>query len=194
MLLAIDTSTHYASVAAHDGKRLLAEQTWLANQEHSRSLLPNIQRILADSRASLADVEAVAVALGPGSFNGLRVGLSTAKGLAIARNVQLVGASTLELIAAEYHVSEVRMNAGRGRVYEWTRDGGGPATDKGSIQLVEGTAPDYVRHAGVLAEIGWQRYRAGQVLDPTTVQPLYVQPPHITQSATKPHMNQTEAA
>ncbi len=186
MLLAIDTSTHYASVGVHDGVRLLAEHTWLAKQEHSRSLLPNIQRLLADASGSLADVDTIAVALGPGSFNGLRVGLSTAKGLALARKMQLVGASTLELIAAEYHLSEVRMNAGRGRVYVWNL-GDDPIE---GIRIEDGSAEDVVRHAGVLAELGWQRLSEHRMLDASHVQPLYVQAPHITQSATKQHMNQ----
>src|SRR5207237_1075009 len=61
MLLAIDTSTHYASVDLHDGERLLSEHTWLANQDHTRTLLPNIQQLLADSRAEMSRVSAVAV-------------------------------------------------------------------------------------------------------------------------------------
>src|SRR5581483_11967409 len=109
MLLAIDTSTHYASVALHDGERLLGEETWLANQDHTRTLLPAIQRILGDR--GVESLTALAVALGPGSFNGLRVGLSSAKALAIARQLPLVGATTLELLAAEYGLDEATMNA-----------------------------------------------------------------------------------
>src|SRR5205823_5682361 len=71
MLLGIDTSTHYASVALHDGDRLLAEHTWLAKQDHTRTLLPNIQRLFDDARGGAGGLTGVAVALGPGSFNGL---------------------------------------------------------------------------------------------------------------------------
>jgi len=183
MLLAIDSSTHYASVALHDGDRLLSEHTWLANQDHTRTLLPNIQQLLTDSRAEMNRVSAVAVALGPGSFNGLRVGLSTAKALALAGGLPMVGVPTLELLAAEYHLEEVTMNAGRGRVYRWTAGARGDV-----IELAEGAAPDRVRHAGVLAELGWQRLRAGHTLDTAKVQPMYVQPPHITESRKKSHM------
>ncbi len=183
MLLAIDTSTHYASVALHDGARLLSEHTWLANQDHTRTLLPNIQRLLADCRANLDGLTVVAVALGPGSFNGLRVGLSTAKGLALARNLPLVGVPTLELLAAEYGLDEVTMNAGRGRIYRWTA-----AAPSDLITLAEGSAPDRLRHAGVLAQLGWERLRAGQTLDSAKVQPLYVQPSHVTESRKKSHM------
>ncbi len=183
MLLAIDTATHYASVALHDGSRLLAEHTWLANQAHTRSLLPTVQNLLKEALVGMESLTAVAVALGPGSFNGLRVGLSSAKGLAIARGLPLAGASTLELLAAEYGGDEVMQNAGRGRVYRW-RVGDDPA----DIQLMEGTAPDRVRHAGVLAVLGWQRLRSGDTLDAAKVQPLYVQPPEITESRRKAHM------
>ncbi|HVA23880.1 MAG TPA: tRNA (adenosine(37)-N6)-threonylcarbamoyltransferase complex dimerization subunit type 1 TsaB [Chloroflexota bacterium] len=180
MLLALDTATHYASVALHDGERLLAEQTWLANHDHTRTLLPHVQALLADAHAGMDSLSALAVALGPGSFNGLRVGLSTAKGLAIALKLPLTGASTLELLAAEYDLAEVAMNASRGRVYRWSTGG--------DIELIDGAAPNRVRHAGTLAELGWQRLREGHTLDVTKVEPIYVQPPHITESRKKAHM------
>ena len=178
MLLAIDTASPYASVAVHDGERLLAELVWLANQDHTRTLLSHVQQALADAGAGVEGLTAVAVALGPGSFNGLRVGLSTAKGLAIARGVRLVGASTLELLALEYGPGEP-LNAGRGRMYRGQGE---------SIELVEGTAPERVRHAGVLAELGWRRLREGRALDPTHCKPIYVQEPRITPSRKKAHM------
>jgi tRNA threonylcarbamoyladenosine biosynthesis protein TsaB len=181
MLVAIDTSTHFASVALHDGSQLLSEHTWLAKQDHTRTLMPNIQRLLADAGVDSGALQAVAVALGPGSFNGLRAGLSAAKGLAIACSIPLVGASTLELLAMEYGLAEVTMDAGRGQVYHWRRG----AED---IGLVEGSAPDRVRHAGVRAQLGWDRLRSGQTLDPIRTEPIYVRPPHITESRKKAHM------
>ena len=174
MLLAIDTSTHYASVALHDGQSLLVEDTWLANQDHTRTLLPAVQGLLEAVAKQPAHISAIGVALGPGSFNGLRVGVSTAKGLALALNVPLAGIPTLELIAAELGLEEAMMNAGAGRVYVWRLGG--------EIELREGTAPDRIRHAGVLARLAWDRVRAGMVDDPTHLQPLYVRPPHITES------------
>ena len=181
MLLAIDTSTHFASVALHDGTQPRAEHTWLARQDHTRTLVPAIQAALASAGTHLAQLSGLAVALGPGSFNGLRVGLSTAKGLALAQGLPLVGVGTLELLAAEYSLTEPAMNAGRGRVYVAGQHGAG------DIQLREGAAPDRIRHAGVLAELAWQRLRAGQTVDPAKVQPIYVQPPHITPSSKVPN-------
>lgn len=188
MLLAIDTSTHYASVALHDGTQLLGEHTWLARQDHTRTVAPNIQRLLAGVGAGSTALQAVAVALGPGSFNGLRVGLSVAKGLAIARSIPLTGVSTLELLAFEYGLDEVTMNAGRGQVYRCRRGGELGLANAKSIEIVEGSAPDRVRHAGVLAQLGWERLRAGETLDPGKLEPIYVRPPHITESHKKAHM------
>src|SRR5438046_1789332 len=75
VLLAIDTSTALASIALYD-HRVLAETTWLAGAEHSRQLLPQVQGLLAMLGNSVADLTGLGVALGPGSFNGLRVGIA----------------------------------------------------------------------------------------------------------------------
>lgn len=101
-LLAFDTSTMgSASVSLCSEHELLCEYTWLAgNNNHSIDLFASIQRIIAERQLSLQQLDAIAVAIGPGSFNGLRVALSTAKGLAFALGKPLVGISTLELIAA----------------------------------------------------------------------------------------------
>lgn len=98
MLLAIDTSTANASVALFDGF-LRGEITWLAGQDHSRQLLPRIEEVLHAARVSPEDVTAVAVAVGPGSFNGLRVGLSTAKAICLARDLPIVGVDTPRVAA-----------------------------------------------------------------------------------------------
>ena len=178
MLLAIDTSSQYASVALHDGTRVLGEHSWLAGFEHSRSLLPNIRTLLDQAGVTAQQVTAVVVALGPGSFNGLRVGLSTAKGLAIGLGIPLVGVPTLDLVRAEYGTADLGLNAGRGRIYQLRPDG--------SIETVPGELPERIHHAGVLAELGNQRLQAGDTLDLATAQPLYVQPPRITPSARHP--------
>jgi universal bacterial protein YeaZ len=102
LLLAFDTSTMgNASVSLCTEHELLCEYTWLAgNNNHSIDLFAAIQRIMAERHVTLPQLDAIAVAIGPGSFNGLRVALSTAKGLAFALGKPLLGISTLELIAA----------------------------------------------------------------------------------------------
>src|SRR5882762_6983731 len=74
-LLALDTSTAWASVALYDGKDVLGEETWHAQRRHGDELFPTIERLLASARSSLSDIDRVAVATGPGSFTGLRVAI-----------------------------------------------------------------------------------------------------------------------
>jgi tRNA threonylcarbamoyl adenosine modification protein YeaZ len=99
MELAIDTSTDYASVALSQEGNILAEFTWHSKQQHTVELVPNIQRLFEQAKIDKKSINAVFVAKGPGSFNGLRVGMSTAKGIAFALNIPLLGISTLEIEA-----------------------------------------------------------------------------------------------
>jgi len=96
MELTIDTSSNTASVALSKGGCLTASLTWQTSRNHTVELLPNLISLLQQARVELGFIEAIIVAKGPGSFNGLRVGVSTAKGLASALNIPLVGVSTLE--------------------------------------------------------------------------------------------------
>ncbi len=92
LLLAIDTSTSLAVVALGDRDgRLLAEDGWLAGFRHGEELLERVDRLLGSRSSSAADIAAIAVGTGPGAFTGLRVGLSTAKGLALALGRPVVG-------------------------------------------------------------------------------------------------------
>jgi tRNA threonylcarbamoyladenosine biosynthesis protein TsaB len=103
MLLAIDTSTTLTGLALYTGDATLAECSWESGRQHTAQLLTQIDLLLQHSGRSRTDLRAVAVALGPGSWSGLRVGLSLAKGLALAGNLSLVGIGTLEALAYQYH-------------------------------------------------------------------------------------------
>ncbi|NWF77430.1 MAG: tRNA (adenosine(37)-N6)-threonylcarbamoyltransferase complex dimerization subunit type 1 TsaB [Chloroflexi bacterium] len=96
MELAIDTSSNIVSVALSRKGKILASLTWQTTQNHTVELLPNLVFLLQKAKVGLDSIEAIIVAKGPGSFNGLRVGISTAKGLASALNIPLLGISTLE--------------------------------------------------------------------------------------------------
>lgn len=98
MLLAIDSSTSVASVALYDG-RVVAESTWVAGREHSSQLLPRIEDLLAGCGVTRDRLTAVGVAIGPGSFNGLRVGITTAKAICLALDLPIVGVDTLRVTA-----------------------------------------------------------------------------------------------
>lgn len=96
MELAIDTSSGITSVALSHKGELLASLTGQTAQNHTKELLPNLICLLQQAKVQLDYVDAIIVAKGPGSFNGLRVGISTAKGLAFALNIPLLGVNTLE--------------------------------------------------------------------------------------------------
>ncbi|MCL0034467.1 tRNA (adenosine(37)-N6)-threonylcarbamoyltransferase complex dimerization subunit type 1 TsaB [Dehalococcoidia bacterium] len=102
MELAIDTLTRVASLALSNKGALIAEITWYAGQNHTVELVPNMMSLLEQRKAHIHDIESIVVAKGPGSFNGLRVGIATAKGLAFALGIHLVGISTLEVMAFPY--------------------------------------------------------------------------------------------
>ena len=100
MLLAIDSATHHASIALHDGTFLRGECTWESGNRHTVTLVPRINQILTASELTAADLTAVAVCIGPGSYTGVRIGVSVAKGLASAQKLPLIGVSTLDILVS----------------------------------------------------------------------------------------------
>ena len=107
MELAIDTSSSTAGVALSHKGEILASLTWQTAQNHTIELLPNLICLLQQAKVKLDFIEAIIVARGPGSFNGLRVGMSTAKGLVSTLNIPLVGVSTLEAEAYSFAFTEL---------------------------------------------------------------------------------------
>ena len=120
MQLAIDTSTGTASLALAQDNRVLAEFTWRCGQNHTTQLLPNLDYLLKQLQLSPRSLTAIIVARGPGSFNGLRVGISTAKGLALSLGIPIVGVSSLAVEAYQYAETGLPVcpvfNAGRGEI------------------------------------------------------------------------------
>jgi tRNA threonylcarbamoyladenosine biosynthesis protein TsaB len=118
LLLALDTSTRTASVGLYDGS-VVSETTWLAGREHSTRLLLEIEASLARVGAGLHDVQGLVVARGPGSFTGVRVGLSVAKGLSAGLGVPAWGIGSLDVLAhaaRDVHLPvRAVLEAGRGR-------------------------------------------------------------------------------
>ena len=102
MELVIDTSSNVAGLALSHQGELCASLTWVTARNHTVELLPNLICLLQQTRVELNAVDAIIVAVGPGSFNGLRVGISTAKGLVAALNISLAGVSTLEAEAYRF--------------------------------------------------------------------------------------------
>jgi tRNA threonylcarbamoyladenosine biosynthesis protein TsaB len=120
MLVAIDTSTDHASLALHDGLQVRAEHTWESPRRHTVELLPRLAATLDQLGLNPKHLSGVAVARGPGSFTGLRVGIAVAKGLALARGLPIIGVPTLDTIAEAQGKSHrtlyTVLKAGRGRI------------------------------------------------------------------------------
>lgn len=98
-LLALDTTSHGCSVAISDDHRILAELIIEKKETHSKHLMSLIDSAIHVAGMALDDLDAFAVARGPGSFTGLRIGLSTIKGICFATEKPLVGVSSLEALA-----------------------------------------------------------------------------------------------
>jgi tRNA threonylcarbamoyladenosine biosynthesis protein TsaB len=103
--LSLDTASNMASIALSREGAAVAELTWDAGRDHSRQLLPAIDGLLARMDATKDDLTAVFVCTGPGGYAGLRAGVSTAKGLAYALALPLVGVGRLEIEAYAFAAS-----------------------------------------------------------------------------------------
>ncbi|MCL2843606.1 MAG: tRNA (adenosine(37)-N6)-threonylcarbamoyltransferase complex dimerization subunit type 1 TsaB [Oscillospiraceae bacterium] len=121
-ILAIESSAKAASVAIMEDERLIAQTYQHAGLTHSKTLLPMIHGLLAGIDCTVAELDTIAVAKGPGSFTGIRIGVATAKGLALGADKPLVGVSSLEAMAHQAkHLGQglicAAMDARRGQVY-----------------------------------------------------------------------------
>ena len=225
MEIAIDTSTGWGGIALSQDGNLLAELTWKPGQNHTSELFPNIERLLQMAKSDIKSLSAVFVAIGPGSFNGLRAGISAAKGLAFSLNVPLVGISTLEAEALPFAFTGLPLcpihDAGRGEIatalYSHAGDwqqlkeeyltniqalcegisaktlfcGEIPpaAIDHIRTSLEENAViPEWeqrLRRPGYISYLGWQKLKSGLSHSLTTLQPIYLRQPPITQRKKK---------
>ncbi|NLC30323.1 MAG: tRNA (adenosine(37)-N6)-threonylcarbamoyltransferase complex dimerization subunit type 1 TsaB [Chloroflexi bacterium] len=124
MLVAIDTSTQWIGIALYDGVQVLAEHNWRSRNYHTIELVPAIADMLAKCQVNPSQLTGVGVALGPGSFTGLRIGLSAGKGLALGQGIPIVGVPSLEILVASQpglrRPMIAMLQVGRGR-YAWAR-------------------------------------------------------------------------
>lgn len=120
-ILALDSSGLVASVALLDGETMIAEYTLNYKKTHSQTLLPMVDEIVRMTDMDLKEIDAIAVAAGPGSFTGLRIGSATAKGLGLALDKPLISVPTLEGIAYNLYGTDAcicpMMDARRKQVY-----------------------------------------------------------------------------
>ena len=121
LMLAFETSAKSCSAAIHDGQKLLAESYQNSGLTHSQTLMVMAQDLLKVCGKTAADVTALAVAAGPGSFTGIRIGVAAAKGFAWGAELPVYGVSTLQAMAKGLGVAEGHicccMDARRNQVY-----------------------------------------------------------------------------
>ncbi len=101
-ILHIETATHVCSVCISDDEQVLGLKESFEPNMHSTQLGVFIDTLLSDTQLQVAELDAIAVSLGPGSYTGLRIGVSTAKGLAYGANIPIIGIDTLQIIANAY--------------------------------------------------------------------------------------------
>lgn len=122
IILAVDTTTFTGSVALLKKTQLIAEVNIDSSSTYSERLLPSVDFLLKTNRLTIQDVEGFAVSVGPGSFTGIRIGLSTVKSLSFASGKPVAGISTLKALAEKLRHSQERLlcpllDAKKGEIY-----------------------------------------------------------------------------
>lgn len=136
MLLAVDTSTQQVGIALFDGAQIIGEMIWRTKNHHTVEIAAGIEEILKKTGVDQDDLTGLGVALGPGSFTSLRIGLAIVKGLALSLHIPVSGVPTHDIVASLQPVSQYPLGAiiqaGRGRLaiawyknhnYSWVPDG-----------------------------------------------------------------------
>lgn len=129
MLLALDTSTQTIGMALFDGAQIIGESIWKTQNHHTVEVAPALTELFERCGVKAVDIEAIGVALGPGSFTSLRIGLAVAKGMALALRIPIIGVPTMDVLAAAQPKSEyplvIALQAGRGRIavgrFKWAK-------------------------------------------------------------------------
>ncbi|NDJ59656.1 MAG: tRNA (adenosine(37)-N6)-threonylcarbamoyltransferase complex dimerization subunit type 1 TsaB [Chloroflexi bacterium] len=160
MLLALDTATQMIGLALHTGDDLIAELAWRAPQRHTVELAPAVADLLTREGVGRDQLTALAVATGPGSYSGLRIGVAFAKAMASALRLPLVGVSTLDSAAAGTpQVSGgliVIVSAGRRRIvaapYQWRRG-----------RWKQRSAPENMDWETLIANVDGPAYLTGEI-------------------------------
>jgi tRNA threonylcarbamoyladenosine biosynthesis protein TsaB len=214
MLLALDTSTQWIGLALYDGVQVLGEEIWQTHNHHTVEIAPAIQRLMSRCSVLPSALEGIGVALGPGSFTSLRIGLAVAKGMALALRLPVAGIPSLDVLAAGQPLRDLPLAAilqsGRNKLalgwYDvvdgaWKSRGEAEVTTAEALTasihkptLVAGelTAAERqtlarkrrnvllaspaqaIRRPAVLAELAWERLKAGQADEINSLAPIYL--------------------
>jgi tRNA threonylcarbamoyladenosine biosynthesis protein TsaB len=120
VLLAVDTSSQSVGIALFDGNQFLCEERWISPRYHTVELAKAVLTNLIRAGLSVADLDVLGVAIGPGSFTGLRIGLAFIKGIAYTHQLPVIGIPTLDITVRAVPVREIKLaavlQAGRNRL------------------------------------------------------------------------------
>lgn len=120
MLLGIDTSTQSVGIAIYDGHQILCEESWVSRRFHTVELAGAVDANLKRAGLNPKDLDVLAIATGPGSFTGLRIGMALIKGIAYTHQLPVIGVPTLDITARAIPLSDQRLaavlQAGRSRL------------------------------------------------------------------------------
>ncbi len=143
-ILGIETATSICGVAIVNEERLIVDRQIDAPNVHSEQLVPMIQQSVKDANLTINDIDAIAVSIGPGSFTGLRIGLSVAKGISFAIEKPVIAVPTLraladrmknEQVGSEYGILVAMLPARRGEIYWEAFDGNNIENTKRTASL-----------------------------------------------------------
>ncbi len=98
-ILAIDTSSKFLNIALGEDNFIIAEESHLLDRQHSALLVPKVKELLEKCNSNISDIDAFVIGLGPGSFTGLRIGVSSIKGFGIATKKPCVGVASIDALA-----------------------------------------------------------------------------------------------
>ena len=174
-ILAFDASTEALSVAIQAQKIIVHFEE--CPQQHSQKILPTIQATLSQAGLTLADIDVIAFGRGPGSFTGVRIGVSIAQGLAYAANIPVIGISTMQVMAQEAlekHSEDdvfVAIDARMSEIYfaHFKRDHLGHAALVGNEMVLKPDDLDLCNAKGVAVGTGWQAYPQANTSDLITI-------------------------
>lgn len=140
-ILCIETTTEICSVALAKGNECLAIKECNTNNSHAKNMIPFVEDVLKQAQIDKAQLNAIAISIGPGSYTGLRIGVSTAKGLAYTLEIPVIAVSTLESIAEPYigKASHCRpmLDARRMEVFTALFDENGHEIEAANAKIIE---------------------------------------------------------
>lgn len=202
IILAIDTSTDYLSLALLEDNRLVAKFHRKAHRKHSMLLVPTIEKLLKKAKLSVGKIDCFAISVGPGSFTGLRIGVTVVKGLAYALKKRIVAVPTLDVIA--YNAKSFKgmvcpvLDARKNKVYACIYKSDGKTIKRVSKYLLlpleellkitgkydkvlflgdaipAPSAVDWYPRAEVVARLAIERYKDKRFIKAQDLEPLYL--------------------